>query len=80
MPSIQYSYLPWDYSDQAIEICRKYTDLHAEYTDEIMKALDEAVRSGEPVNPPIWWLDPRDKIALAIDDGLNLIRFVNTLI
>lgn len=72
MPSLQYSYVPWDYSDGAIGISKKFTDLHAEYTDEIMKAFDEAVKSGEPVNAPIWWLDPTDKIAMGIDDGNRL--------
>lgn len=54
MPSIQYSYVPWDYTEGAVLISKKFTDLHAQYTNEIMKAFEEAVKRGEPVNPPIW--------------------------
>lgn len=70
MPSIQYSYVPWEYSEKTIEICKYYTELHAQYTDDIMKAFQAAVDRGEPVNPPIWWLDPQDNVALSIDDGM----------
>lgn len=71
MPSIQYSYVPWDYSEKAIEICKHFTELHEKYADEIMEALSQYVATGEPVNSPIWWLDPHDKIALEINDGKN---------
>lgn len=79
MPSLQYSYVPWDYSDEAIEISKKFTDLHAQYIDEFMKAFEEAVKTGEPVNGPIWWLDPRDDVALTINDG-NIFTKYSSLI
>lgn len=69
MPSLQYSYVPWDYDPETIEICRHFTQLHAKYTDLIMNAFRRAVAIGQPVNPPIWWIDPEDKIALGISDG-----------
>lgn len=72
MPTLQYSYVPWNYSKRSIEICRKFTNLHAKYTDEIMEAFENAVKYGEPVNPPIWWLDPNDQVALGISDGMYL--------
>lgn len=72
MPSLQFSYVPWDYSEQTIEISKKFTALHSQYTNDIMEALQKAVDVGEPVNPPIWWLDPNDKVALQIDDGKDL--------
>ncbi|XP_031624032.1 myogenesis-regulating glycosidase-like [Contarinia nasturtii] len=72
MPSLQFSYVPWDYSNKSIEISRKFTKLHADYSDEIMKAFHNAVKCGEPVNPPLWWLDPNDKIALTISDEFLL--------
>ncbi|XP_055299040.1 myogenesis-regulating glycosidase [Sitodiplosis mosellana] len=72
MPSLQYSYVPWDYSEEAIKISKKFTNLHAQYTDDIMAAFEKAVISGEPVNPPIWWIDPKDKVALGISDEFLL--------
>lgn len=71
MPSIQYSYEPWGYSEEALKIFQKFTKLHAQYTDDIMHAFEAAVKRGEPVNAPIWWLDPHDAVALRISDGKN---------
>ena len=31
-----------------------------------------AVASGDPVNPPLWWIAPNDKIAQRIDDQFLL--------
>lgn len=56
MPSLQYSFVPWDYDDETIRISHTFTDLHAKYTDVIMKRFKLASESGDPVNPPIWWI------------------------
>lgn len=72
MPSLQFSYVPWLYSNKTIEISRKYTELHAKFTDDIMKAFEKAVDKGDPVNPPIWWLDPTDDVAFGINDGTDI--------
>lgn len=37
-----------------------------------MERFKLAVEKGEPVNPPIWWIAPEDKIAQAIDDEFML--------
>ena len=37
-----------------------------------MERFKLAVATGEPVNPPIWWIAPEDKIAQAIDDEFLL--------
>jgi alpha-glucosidase len=37
-----------------------------------MERFKMAVATGEPVNPPIWWLSPNDKIAQRIDDEFLL--------
>lgn len=69
MPSLQFSYVPWDYDNETISISRKFTSLHSQYTDLIMKIIQNAVDTGEPINPPIWWIDPNDNVALACGDG-----------
>lgn len=76
IPSIQFSYVPWDFSDKVIEISKKFTALHSQYTPEIIKALENNVATGEPANPPIWFLDPFDKTAFAINDGLYRIELI----
>ncbi|XP_011693783.1 PREDICTED: uncharacterized family 31 glucosidase KIAA1161 [Wasmannia auropunctata] len=68
MPSLQYSFVPWDYDDETVAICKEYTELHDNYKDEILKAMQQAIDNGTPVNPPIWWIDPSDKEAHKIND------------
>lgn len=47
-------------------------DLHEKYTPYIMERFQLAVATGEPVNPPIWWIAPNDKIAQVIYDEFLL--------
>lgn len=72
MPAIQYSYVPWDYDDETVEICKKYTDLHEQYADKIIEAMRNASKFGTPVNPPIWWIAPEDETAQTVDDEFLL--------
>lgn len=69
MPNIQFSYVPWDYDAETIAISRDMVQLHLNISHHIVSAAKEAVLHGKPVNRPIWWLDPNDKTAQAIDDG-----------
>lgn len=70
MPSLQFSYLPWDYNNATItQICKGFVDLHTSYGSVIEERFNLAVSTGAPVNPPIWWIDPTDATAQAIDDG-----------
>lgn len=48
---------------------KKYVDLHEEYAPLILNAMSLSIESGNPVNAPIWWVDPSDTIAHSIDDG-----------
>ncbi|CAG5101125.1 Similar to MYORG: Myogenesis-regulating glycosidase (Homo sapiens), partial [Cotesia congregata] len=68
MPSLQYSFVPWDYDAKTINISRKFTDLHAKTTPSIVKAMQAAVKTGAPVNSPIWWVDPDNQEAHKIND------------
>ncbi|CAK1581324.1 unnamed protein product [Parnassius mnemosyne] len=72
MPTLQYSFVPWDHDEETVEICRRYTQLHADFAEEIAEAMQAAVNSGAPVNPPIWWHDPTDQEALAVWDEFLL--------
>ncbi|XP_041786572.1 myogenesis-regulating glycosidase-like [Anopheles merus] len=68
MPSIQFSKTPWDIDEESITISKKFAQLHETYSDYIIQRMRLAVSHGTPVNPPIWWLDPTDKIAQTIYD------------
>lgn len=72
MPSLQFSYLPWDYGNTTVTtLCRTLTELHETYGSLIQERFNLAVSNGDPVNPPIWWVDPSDTVAQTIDDGEN---------
>lgn len=75
MPALQYALVPWDYGDKAAEtiaISKKFNALHEQYTNVIVAAMKKNIADGTPVNPPIWWLDPTDKKALAEDSEFLL--------
>ncbi|XP_055697858.1 myogenesis-regulating glycosidase-like [Phlebotomus papatasi] len=76
MPTLQFSFVPWDFEDgdgiNVVEVCRNFVKLHEDYADTIIQRFERAVSYGEPVNPPVWWLDPRDKTAQTVSDAFLL--------
>ncbi|XP_013183848.2 myogenesis-regulating glycosidase [Amyelois transitella] len=72
LPAMQYSYVPWNFDDETVEISKKYTDLHAQYADYIYETMQASVEHGTPVNAPLWWIDPQDEEALVIWDEFLL--------
>ncbi|KOB70265.1 Glycosyl hydrolase family 31 protein [Operophtera brumata] len=72
LPAMQYSYVPWNFDNETVEISRKYTELHAAYADEIYAAMEASVKDGSPVIAPLWWLDPHDNETLLIWDEFVL--------
>lgn len=76
MPSMQFSFVPWDYENNTVAISKKFTDLHAAYTGLIMTRFALAVSGGEPVNPPLWWASPSDRTAQQIDDRKTFHLFI----
>ncbi|KAF4527887.1 hypothetical protein B566_EDAN012299 [Ephemera danica] len=77
MPSLQFSYVPWQFGDnQTNSICKKFVDLHSEYTATIMRAMINAVTDGKPVNTPIFYaafnISGDDPAIFAIDDQYML--------
>ncbi|XP_037945974.1 myogenesis-regulating glycosidase [Teleopsis dalmanni] len=72
MPSLQFSFVPWNFDDETIAISKTFTKLHSDYTPYIMKRFKLAVETGEPVNPPLWWIAPDDVVAQGIYDQFLL--------
>ncbi|CAH0399610.1 unnamed protein product [Chilo suppressalis] len=68
LPVMQYSFAPWNFDDETVEISKRYTELHAEYAEKIYEAMQASVEEGSPVTAPLWWLDPDDEEALLIWD------------
>ncbi|KAH8395535.1 hypothetical protein KR222_004841 [Zaprionus bogoriensis] len=72
MPSLQFSFVPWNFDNETIEISKVFTKLHADYTPYIMKLFKRATTTGEPVNAPLWWIAPKDTVAQGIYDEFLL--------
>ncbi|KAF2905132.1 hypothetical protein ILUMI_01040 [Ignelater luminosus] len=65
MPSIQFSYVPWDYDNEKLNfdvkaISKKFVNLHQKIAPYIEKTMRDSVEKGHPVNSPIWWVSPND--------------------
>jgi len=48
-------------------------NLRSNYTDTIVDLMKNTVANGSPVNPPVWWIDPTDADAYAIDDRKEIL-------
>ncbi|XP_046981320.1 myogenesis-regulating glycosidase-like [Schistocerca americana] len=72
MPAIQFSYTPWDFDDETVELSRNLTALHAAYAPRILELMGRAVEDGSPVNPPIWWINATDTTAQVINSEFLL--------
>uniref|UniRef100_A0A182VXM7 Uncharacterized protein n=1 Tax=Anopheles minimus TaxID=112268 RepID=A0A182VXM7_9DIPT len=68
MPSIQFSFVPWDFDHETVTIALAMTELHRRIAPAIMERFALAVSDGLPVNAPLWWIDPSDVTAQKIYD------------
>ncbi|XP_028171145.1 myogenesis-regulating glycosidase-like [Ostrinia furnacalis] len=68
LPVMQFSFAPWNFDNETVEISKKYTDLHAAYAENIYAAMEASVNHGTPVNGPLWWIAPDDEKTLVIWD------------
>jgi alpha-glucosidase (family GH31 glycosyl hydrolase) len=72
LPAVQFSLAPWDYGGECVELCRRYANLHLEFSPRILELAAEAARTGSPIIRPLWWLSARDERALTCDDEFLL--------
>jgi alpha-glucosidase (family GH31 glycosyl hydrolase) len=52
-----------------VDIALKMTSLHYEYSPLIIELARQALTTGQPINRPLWWIDPTDAVAQTIDSG-----------
>ena len=69
MPGMQFSFVPWIYDQGVVEHAKTMIALRGSYADKIVDLAKESVETGEPINRPIWWVDPYDETAFGIGDG-----------
>ncbi|CAK8688185.1 myogenesis-regulating glycosidase-like [Clavelina lepadiformis] len=71
LPSMQFSYTPWQYDDVTIKLSRDYVTLHETVVfEELKKASEEYVAGKSGIGPirPIWWVTYDDVKAFTVDD------------
>ncbi|XP_065348970.1 myogenesis-regulating glycosidase-like [Cloeon dipterum] len=73
MPSLQFSRVPWDFSNPEVDaISKKFVELHANYTPVFMQLAQQYLAGGAvSINNPIWmarYSPLSDEQAFLIDD------------
>lgn len=68
LPAIQFSYVPWEYSEKITETCRNLVNLHEKYFDKFYALAAESVNTGAPIIRPLWWIDENHDEALRCND------------
>ena len=68
---MQFSYVPWQYDDETVEIAKKFVLLHETVVfDELRKVSLDYVQYKTGMGPirPIWWVTMDDNRAFTVDD------------
>ncbi|MFB3924144.1 MAG: glycoside hydrolase family 31 protein [Terriglobia bacterium] len=69
MPIMQFSYGPWQFSENAQKIIRRFALLHGKLWHSHLKALVErAVQTGKPIWSPLFYVFPEDEKSYLIRD------------
>ena len=77
MPGMQFSFVPWIYDQEVIDYTKAMISLRQEYAEKIVDLAKAAVQTGEPINRPIWWVDPYDETALTVENGKINYYFIS---
>lgn len=54
---------------QTVRLVKEVIRIREKYADHILRAAREAVETGNPINRPLFWVDPTDEETFTIDDG-----------
>lgn len=73
LPSLQFSVVPWQFSEATVKIAKKFVELHTKYAPKIIELMrKQTTTSGEPLIRPMWWVEPEDSNTYTIDDQFML--------
>jgi len=74
MPAWQFSVVPWDTdpTGELDRIVKEAVDIREKYGDKLLEAARLSVATGEPMNRPMWWVDPEDPVTHNIADQFML--------
>ncbi|HEY3396447.1 MAG TPA: TIM-barrel domain-containing protein [Armatimonadota bacterium] len=68
LPIMQYSWAPWNYDANTVDLTREYTRLHEDLTGYLDELTDRALATGEPLVRPLFLDSPRDAETYPIYD------------
>lgn len=54
-------------------------DLRSQYSSKIIEAMKASSSLGHPVNPPIWWVDPTNRQAHAVNSGILVLLYFSSV-
>jgi alpha-glucosidase (family GH31 glycosyl hydrolase) len=72
MPIMQFSIVPWRFSEKTQEICLKYAKLHESLGEYISSLAKDSQKTGMPIMRPLFFLTPEDEQTYLIEDEFVL--------
>ena len=66
LPSMQFSFAPWDLNEETVRATRKILQLREQLADYLVSCAKQATTTGAPIVRPLWWLVPGDPVAQEI--------------
>lgn len=72
LPSMTFSWGPWYYSQNAIDITKKMVELHATHAQTIIQLAKQKVEDGSPMVRPMWYEAPEDPRSFNVSDQFML--------
>lgn len=67
LPAMQFSYAPWDFDNETITIAHNVMKIRESIFPTLLSGVTNAVKTGEPIIRPLWWVAPEDPKALTIN-------------
>lgn len=64
LPAMQFSHAPWDFDTDAINIAHNMMKIREAIFPTLLEGVSNAVKTGEPIIRPLWWIAPNDTKAL----------------
>ncbi len=58
---VQFSFAPWQFDQETVDICDKMMKLRGEWTDYMLAECEKCATTGLPVVRPLWWLGEHEE-------------------
>ncbi|XP_078719871.1 SITS-binding protein-like isoform X3 [Lampetra fluviatilis] len=73
LPVMSFLTPPWHYDNETASLSLRLASLHRSLVAPLLRRLAESpAQAGLPLVRPLWWLDPRDPVALSVNDEFLL--------